>query len=114
MRFSASEAQVRAEIAAIETRTLRLEETPEPANPDTPGREAEEVSDIRSQEVSGIRSSPVLRLIEQTRVEREARNGRVAELFPRPETTEWNIREVAYDRRRRADIRSDPEAQHAS
>lgn len=29
---------------------------------------------------------------------------RVAYLFPRPETTEWNVRELSYDRRRRAEI----------
>jgi len=57
-------------------------------------------------------SSPVLRLIEQTRAEREARNDRVADLFPRPETTEWNVREIAYDRRRRA--RVSEEASQAS
>jgi hypothetical protein len=49
-------------------------------------------------------SSSVVRLIEQTRAEREARHDRVADLFPRPETTEWNVREIAYDRRRRAQV----------
>jgi hypothetical protein len=49
-------------------------------------------------------ASPVLRLIERTRAEREARNDRVAGLFPRPETTEWNVREIAYDRSRRARV----------
>jgi len=49
-------------------------------------------------------ASPVLRLIERTRAEREARNDRVAGLFPRPETTEWNVREIAYDRSRRAPV----------
>jgi len=48
--------------------------------------------------------SPVLRLIEQTRAERKAHHERVAGLFPAPETTEWNVREIAYDRRRRADV----------
>jgi hypothetical protein len=49
-------------------------------------------------------ASPVVRLIEQTRAERRARNDRVANLFPPPETTEWNVREIAYDRRRRAEV----------
>ena len=49
-------------------------------------------------------ASPVLRLIERTRAEREARNDRVAGLFPPPETTEWNVREIAYDRSRRARV----------
>ena len=47
-------------------------------------------------------ASPVLRLIEQTRAEREARSDRVAGLFPAPETTEWNVRDITYDRSRRA------------
>ena len=47
-------------------------------------------------------ASPVLRLIEQTRVEREAHHERVAGLFPAPEPTDWNVREIAYDRTRRA------------
>ena len=44
----------------------------------------------------------MLRLIEQTRAEREARGDRVAGLFPPPETTEWNVRDITYDRSRRA------------
>ncbi len=49
-------------------------------------------------------ASPVLRLIEQTRAEREARGDRVAGLFPRPETTEWSVRDITYDRTRRATV----------
>jgi hypothetical protein len=49
-------------------------------------------------------SNPVLRLIEQTRAERQAHHDRVAGLFPRPDTTEWNVREISYDRRRRAEV----------
>ena len=49
-------------------------------------------------------ASPVLRLIERTRAEREARNDRVAGLFPPPETTEWKVREIDYDRSRRARV----------
>ncbi len=49
-------------------------------------------------------ASPVLRLIEQTRAERQARTERVAGLFPAPETTEWNVRDITYDRSRRARV----------
>jgi hypothetical protein len=49
-------------------------------------------------------TSPVLRLIEQTRAERRARGDRLAGLFPPPETTEWEVREIAYDRTRRATV----------
>lgn len=51
-------------------------------------------------DVSAPGASPVLRLIEQTRSERAARADRVANLFPRPETVEWNVRELGYDRDR--------------
>jgi hypothetical protein len=50
--------------------------------------------------------SPVAELIELHRAEREATRDRVANLFPRPETTEWNVREINYDRNRRANIAS--------
>lgn len=48
--------------------------------------------------------SPVLRLLELHDAEREATAARVANLFPAPETTEWEIREISYDRSRRADV----------
>jgi hypothetical protein len=62
-------------------------------------------NDLSEPPVRDQGASPVLRLIEQTRAEREARHDRVADLFPRPETTEWSVREIAYDRKRRAQIR---------
>lgn len=65
----------------------------------------DEMPEVREQVTPDPGASPVLRLIEQTRAEREARNDRVADLFPRPETTEWNVREIAYDRTRRAQVR---------
>jgi hypothetical protein len=55
---------------------------------------------------AALEGSPVLRLIEQTRAERRAHHERVAGLFPPPETTEWNVREIAYDRRRRAEVQN--------
>jgi hypothetical protein len=36
--------------------------------------------------------------------ERQQAADRVAYLFPRPETTEWSVRELSYDRRRRAEL----------
>jgi hypothetical protein len=48
--------------------------------------------------------SPVARLLEEHSAQREATRSRVANLFPRPETTEWNVREIGYDRTRRADV----------
>ena len=60
--------------------------------------------DASSDPAEGERESPVLRLIEQTRAEHRAHQERIANLFPKPETTEWSVREVAYDRRRRAEV----------
>ncbi len=42
--------------------------------------------------------------------EREQVANRVAYLFPRPETTEWDVREVSYDRRRRAEPHNELQA----
>jgi hypothetical protein len=44
----------------------------------------------------------VAELLENRDSERQAIADRVSFLFPRPETCEWDIREIAYDRRRRA------------
>ena len=93
----AREMRIRAEVAALEADAPPLHEVPTPA-PEEPRRRDDETP------------SPVLRLIERTRAERQARHERVADLFPKPETTEWSIREIAYDRRRRAAVEPTLEA----
>ena len=45
-------------------------------------------------------------LLEVRPRERQRPEERVAYLFPRPETTEWNVRELSYDRRHRAELRA--------
>jgi hypothetical protein len=45
-------------------------------------------------------------LLEARPRDRQRTEERVAYLFPRPETTEWNVRELSYDRRRRAELRA--------
>ncbi len=53
---------------------------------------------------AGERShSRVAELLEERPQERQGVSDRVAYLFPRPETTEWDVRELSYDRRRRAE-----------
>ena len=47
---------------------------------------------------------PVAALIEDSDNHRKEVASRVSFLFPRPETTEWSVNEVGYDRKRRADI----------
>jgi hypothetical protein len=49
-------------------------------------------------------SERVNALLAEHRAEREAAADRVAYLFPRPEPCEWDVPEVGYDRRRRADV----------
>ena len=50
--------------------------------------------------------SRVAELLEERPDGRHRTSERVAYLFPRPETTEWNVREIDYDRRRRAQVRA--------
>jgi hypothetical protein len=47
--------------------------------------------------------SRVAELLEERPQDRHMVSDRVAYLFPRPETTEWDVRELSYDRRRRAE-----------
>jgi hypothetical protein len=49
-------------------------------------------------------SERVSALLAERRAEREALADRVAYLFPRPEPCEWDVPEVGYDRRRRAQV----------
>ena len=46
---------------------------------------------------------PAMRLLDQRPEERKALNKRVSTFFPDPETTDWSISEIAYERRRRAE-----------
>jgi hypothetical protein len=55
---------------------------------------------------------PVADLIEDSNQHRRDVANRVSFLFPPPETTEWKVREVGYDRTRRAEV--DDPATHAS
>lgn len=89
----------------VEQPTTSLELVPNPPEPSAPEPDLE-FERARLIDDRGIPrpASPVLRLIEQTRAEREARSERVAGLFPAPETTEWNVRDITYDRSRRADV----------
>jgi hypothetical protein len=47
---------------------------------------------------------PVADLIADSDQHRREVANRVSFLFPRPETTEWQVREVGYDRKRRAEV----------
>ena len=92
------------------------ERAPDPVGP---GREAEEPTGGVSEPTADIRvlrprpaESPVDELIADSDQHRREVANRVSFLFPRPETTEWQVREVGYDRRRRAEV--DEPSTHAS
>jgi hypothetical protein len=85
---------------ADERPTTVLDAVPEPDPVNEPGPGSPEVPDAPER----AESSPVLRLIAQTHAERRARADRVANLFPRPDDCDWNVRELGYDRRRRAPV----------
>jgi hypothetical protein len=93
--------QAAPELVAVRTRLAELDRAHEDE------REAAAPVSPEAPAPAPVPASPVLRLIEQTRVERQQRNERMAGLFPRPETTEWAISEVAYDRKRRAKVSPD-------
>ena len=60
------------------------------------------LDDVDSSETLDWPERPeALKLLDRRPAEREAARERVQHLFPRPETTEWSVRELEYDRRRR-------------
>ena len=70
-------------------------------------RPAREPHPTTVDEVEALRRARLAEIVEQPHAEEEPQEHpdtaeRVAYLFPRPETTEWNVRELSYDRRRRA------------
>ncbi len=59
---------------------------------------------VPAPEAQSTPSERVSALLAEHRAEREAVASRVAHLFPRPEPCKWDVPEVGYDRRRRADV----------
>jgi hypothetical protein len=60
------------------------------------------LDDVDSSETLDWPQRPeALKLLDRRPAEREAARERVQHLFPRPETTEWSVGELEYDRRRR-------------
>jgi hypothetical protein len=87
--------------------TMRVERTspapehrPEPELPVEPGEPVDNVRPLHAVPAE----SPVAALIADSDEHRRDVNNRVSFLFPRPDTTEWRVPEVGYDRRRRAEI----------
>ena len=73
-----------------------------------PPAEREPVSEPAGAEVRVLRprpeEGPVADLIADSDQHRRDVASRVSFLFPRPEPTEWQVREVGYDRKRRAEV----------
>jgi hypothetical protein len=57
-------------------------------------------------EAADAAGARIAELLDERPTQRGDTTDRVAYLFPRPETTEWDVRELSYDRRRRAQIRA--------
>ena len=73
--------------------------------------EAEEEVDVPEEPMGEVRvlrplpeEGPVAALIADSDQHRQEVANRVSFLFPRPETTEWSVKEVGYDRTRRAQV----------
>jgi hypothetical protein len=86
----------------------RAEREPEVAGrPDSPEEPADvepEGAEIRVLRPRPSEPTPVDDLIADSDQHRREVANRVSFLFPRPETTEWDVREVGYDRTRRAEV----------
>jgi hypothetical protein len=63
-----------------------------------------EVDDSHGDTLDWPERPEALKLLDQRPAERERARRRVRHLFPRPETTEWGVAELQYDRRRRARV----------
>jgi hypothetical protein len=103
------------EAAKAEGRPTRLQ-VPEPAgritvesHPDSEEQNVLTNNEIdHEREAAPVTARPsdsrVAELLEARPRQHRKTADRVAYLFPRPETTEWDVREISYDRRRRAEL----------
>ena len=83
-------------------------EEPMPRDEREPVAEGSAPVEPRGAEIRVLRprpeEGPVADLIADSDQHRREVANRVSFLFPRPETTEWQVREVGYDRKRRAEV----------
>jgi hypothetical protein len=85
----------------------------EPVLQDEPAEEPQG-AEIRVLRPRPADPTPVDDLIADSDEHRREVHNRVAFLFPPPETTEWDVREVGYDRKRRAEVDDPTTHTHAS
>ena len=94
-KFDPAPAVERASSFAAESETIEWTE---------PVRERRDESEPRRPRLQAVpNDGPVARLIADSDEHRRTVADRVGFLFPTPETTEWGVREIGYDRRRRAE-----------
>jgi len=89
---------------------IRVESLPDPEEEnvfESPKPRDEEPETRVAGAINGHRvHGRVAELLDARREHQERTADRVRHLFPRPETTEWDVRELSYDRQRRARVNS--------
>ncbi len=88
------------------------QEEPAPAAEREPAEQP--MAEIHVLRTRTAEEGPVADLIADSDKHRRQVHERVSFLFPPPETTEWQVREVGYDRTRRAEVDADDSVTHAS
>jgi hypothetical protein len=85
---------------------IRMEPDPEPEEQTVFNTQHEPEPPTTTMESVPPRQERLAELVDDPPRETRQTADRVAYLFPRPETTEWDVREISYDRRRRARVRA--------
>ena len=83
---------------------IRMEPDPHPEEQTVFNTQAEPEPPTTTMERVPPRQERLEELLEDSPGTSRQTEDRVAYLFPRPETTEWDVREISYDRRRRARV----------
>jgi hypothetical protein len=83
---------------------IRMEPDPHPEEQTVFNTQAEPEPPTTTMERVPPRQERLEELLEDSPGTGRQTADRVAYLFPRPETTEWDVREISYDRRRRARV----------
>lgn len=87
---------------------IRMEPDPDPEEQTVFNSQAEPEPPTTTMEAVPPRQERLAELLDEPEPPRGSHqtSDRVAYLFPRPETTEWDVREISYDRRRRARVQA--------
>ena len=90
------------EIASQETTTVLMATETKTQSRQSEARPADWLSEVdsRGDTLDWPERPEALKLLDRRPAEREATRRRVRHLFPRPETTEWKVAELQYERDR--------------